>query len=326
MREILMSAEIMLHGRKVETVFELMGHSENDMTYSLGWAFAQSDSFRRAVLRRLFPKVQNPEPVKVILQEHQSGCGITDIELRGQDVHVIIEAKRDWTLPSTKQLEQYARRFADCRSGCRLVTLSECSGEYAKAHLPASVVDLPVTHISWRDLGQMAFSAGGSHAEKRLLHEFCRYLERTVKMQNQSSNLVYVVSLSGGVPDWASIGWRDFIEKKRIYFHPAGGKRWPKEPPNYIGFRYDGVLQSIHHIDSWQIVTDMDAAVPEISSGNLWDPHYLYALGEPIRPSKIVKTGGIYPSGRIWAMLDLLLTAESISQARDLTQKRLTNR
>lgn len=41
-------------------------------------------------------------------------------------------------------------------------------------------------------------------------------------------------------------------------------------------------------------------------------------------PSKeIKKTGNIYPNGRVWCHLDALLTFDTISDARDLTKKRM---
>ena len=53
-----------------------------------------------------------------------------------------------------------------------------------------------------------------------------------------------------------------------------------------------------------------------------WENHYVYTLGPAIVPSKTVKTGKIYPSGRVWAMLDTLLTADTISEARDISYQR----
>lgn len=35
-----------------------------------------------------------------------------------------------------------------------------------------------------------------------------------------------------------------------------------------------------------------------------------------------VKAGNIYPSGRVWAMLDTLLTADTILDARDISKER----
>ena len=55
-----------------------------------------------------------------------------------------------------------------------------------------------------------------------------------------------------------------------------------------------------------------------------WNPHYLYHLGTAIKPTREVKAGEkIVRSMRVWAMLDLLLTSETIQDARDKSQVRL---
>ena len=36
--------ELLLHGRPVATVFDLLGRDENDMTYALGWGLTRSDA------------------------------------------------------------------------------------------------------------------------------------------------------------------------------------------------------------------------------------------------------------------------------------------
>jgi hypothetical protein len=52
-------------------------------------------------------------------------------------------------------------------------------------------------------------------------------------------------------------------------------------------------------------------------------PYFVYSLGPAIIPSKEIKTGNIYPSGRVKCHLDALLTCDTISEARDLTKKRM---
>ena len=37
----------------------------------------------------------------------------------------------------------------------------------------------------------------------------------------------------------------------------ASGKTWPKVPPNDMASRYDGRLQSIHHVDDRDFETDI---------------------------------------------------------------------
>lgn len=318
-----MGVGITLHGREVVSIFDLLGSDENDITKSLGWIFAECDSFREAFVNDILPE-SGCRPDQVRLQEYEHGAGITDVELRGEDVHIIAEAKRGWCLPDENQLAKYAPRLSRVARHRLLVTLSECSCEFARPRLPQTVGSIAVRHRSWNDLLQLAKVNGSSHAEKRLLGQFRKYLERVVKVQDQTSNWTYVVSVADGTPDWATVSWQDFIEKHNVYFHPASANGWPKMPPNYIAFRYGGQLQSIHHVDGWEIITDMGAKVAGFKAGVKWekDPHCVYRLGPAIRPPKTVRTGKIFRSGRVWAALDLLLTCDTISEARDLTQQR----
>lgn len=135
-------------------------------------------------------------------------------------------------------------------------------------------------------------------------------------MQKRDSNWVYVVALAKGKPEDWNISWRDIVRERRRYFHPMGGSGWPKDPPNYIAFRYDGKLQSIHHIDDYEVVTDLHERISEIPSREQ-DPLFLYRLGEPFGPTKEVRTGKIWGNGRVWCMLDTLFTCETVFEARD---------
>ena len=75
-------------------------------------------------------------------------------------------------------------------------------------------------------------------------------------MSNPRDNMVYVVSLSKApIKADGDCTWVDVVEKDKCYFHPVG-KGWPKEPLNYIAFRYDGELQGVHYIESYKVVTD----------------------------------------------------------------------
>jgi hypothetical protein len=147
-------------------------------------------------------------------------------------------------------------------------------------------------------------------------------------MQKIDSNLVYIVSLGSGKPPKWEIGWIDIVTKKFRYFHPVGGGRsgWPVDPPNYLGFRYYGQLQSVHHVEGYEVFTDPHKCFPEIPSED-WGPHYLYHhlyhLGPAFAPSVVLRTGNIYPSGRVWCALDALFTPKTISEARDITKKRM---
>lgn len=140
--------------------------------------------------------------------------------------------------------------------------------------------------------------------------------------QNKTSNWVYVVSLSHDKAGNSNLSYIDVVERKGKYYHPFGTNGWPKDAPNYIAFRYDGQLQSIHHIDDYDVTKNMHTFIPEIPDEE-WEPHFIYTLGPAIKPSKIVKNGsGVRRAARVWAMLDLLLTSDTITEARDISYKR----
>lgn len=144
-------------------------------------------------------------------------------------------------------------------------------------------------------------------------------------MQEKTSNWVYVVSLSYAKVEGSELSYVDIVEKKGKYYHPFGVKGWPKEAPNYIAFRYDGRLQSIHHIENYIVTKRIHEIIPELPDEEWETSHFVYTLGPAIKPSKIVKTGNIYASGRKWAMLDLLLTSDTIAEACDLSAQRVNS-
>lgn len=84
---------------------------------------------------------------------------------------------------------------------------------------------------------------------------------------------------SGGPACWRTSG---------VGNAPYGLRRggWPKVPPNYIAFRWDGHVRRIHHIDAYAVVDDLHEAFDEIPAGLEADvPHIVYDLGPPILPA-----------------------------------------
>lgn len=313
--------DLFVHGRKLESVFELLGSKENSITYSVGWGLANSPGFLSATLAQV--GLPRAEIQHVRLQEYGKDGGFTDVELLGSSTHVIMEAKRGWWLPDDLQWARYAPRFdKEHRKDQRFVAMSDCSAAYASLHLPSEFSGVPLAYIAWRDLASIADRATGSNAEKRLARELGTYLRTVATMQNQNLNWVYVVSLGSGTPEGASISWVDIVEKRNAYFHPVGN-RWPKEPPNYIAFRYYGQLQSIHHIEDYVVTFNLHEQIPEMPDVTEDGPRFVYRLGPAIRPSKVVKNGPrVNRSARVWTMIDVLLTCDTISEAMDISDAR----
>jgi hypothetical protein len=323
-----------LHNQKIETVFDLLGQKENDLTYALGWALARSPQFLMQLAITLGLKNGLSERVIIRLQEHSSTQGITDIEIDdpGQ-CHIILEAKRGFTVPSEAQLKKYANRLNAARDQPKtrlLVVLAEDDREnsWLKQRVPNNIDGVPVKTISWQNFIKLAKRIKSrDHAERHLLHQFIHYLRGATTMQNQNSNLVYVVALSNETFGCGDTTFIDVVEKYGRYFHPVGGVGggWPYDPPNYLGFRYGSELKSIHHIESYDVISDYKPHFTDTSTP-IDRPHFLYKLGPAIKPSRRVPTNGqdhtIYPSGRKWIYIDLLLTADSVAEAAYLTKKR----
>jgi hypothetical protein len=229
-------------------------------------------------------------------------------------------------------LQQYASRLnaRDDRAG-RIAVVSECSAQYPPVvALPESIDGVRVCHIGWARIAALVELAAGqtrSAAEKRLLGELHRYLRGLMTMQNTTSNLVYVVTLNDETLSWSDITFKGIVYERRHYFHPVGGGRggWPRTPPNYLAFRFNGRLQRIHHVEGYEVITHPHDHIPEIHATADWSaqPHFLYTLGPPIEPVRMVRTGNaINRAQRVWCALDLLQTADTISEARDLTRRR----
>lgn len=140
-------------------------------------------------------------------------------------------------------------------------------------------------------------------------------------MEMKHSNRVFVVSL-GRIKEGWSISNRDLVEKKGRYFFPVGN-RWPDPPPNYLAFRYDGKLQSIHHVRSYVTFTRPSELFPEAPKTQEWPLHYCVKLGPAIKPPHEVLNGPrIKMSTRVYCLLDTLLTNHTISDALTETEVR----
>ncbi len=326
--------ELFLHGRQINTVFDLLGDKENDITFSLGWALANCGVFSRQLLQQVAGDVEIGDIEAINLQESGQDGGYTDIEILTSHLHVIFEAKRGWNLPTDTQLLRYIPRLQKRTSGSKIITLSECSQAYAAHRLPQQIDGIPIYHLSWEQVAAIAKQSqrAGSHAEKRLLQELVAYLQGLITMQDQESNWVYVVSLGADTPDWSKLSWREIVNKQRQYFHPIGTGGWPRVPPNYLAFRYESKLQSIHHIEKYDVATDaksfaslvpgVDAVAWRKSDDYFDGAIFVYSLGPAIIPPHEVVTGARWRANRVWVALDLLLTCNSIAEARALTEKR----
>lgn len=318
------------YGTEVNSIFQLIGTLENDITKSIAWALCKCPVFLKNIIEEILKIDIDPSKVRIKYQDFEKGKGITDLEITDDEqFYIIIEAKRGWVLPSIEQLILYSDRKGlkdSCAENKAIVSMSECSATFAASYLRyTQVKGVPVKHLSWRRIYEIADKSrmGSGNVEKSLLGELMKYLGGLMTMQVKESNWVFIVSLSWTKPENCDLTWIDIVKKHNKYFHPLGGNGWPKEPPNYIAFRYNGMLQSIHHIEGYVVTKNLHDEVPEMPDRVENDNYFIYNLGPSIVLNKIVKTGKIYPSGRKWAMLDTLFTSDTIYEACEISKQRM---
>lgn len=298
------------------------------MTFSLGWVLSQSEVFLRLFMADVLGGVWNDVSGSVIkLQTVRSRDGITDIEITiPRRAFLIVEAKKGPEIPSPRQLEKYAEILRHSPEEARhILALTNATAAAAESRLCCPGIEgSDLHHRSWRTVRSLALRAAigeRSNENKRWLRTFSVYVGGLMGMEMKYSNRVFVVSLGGKGDGW-QITFRDVVEQKRQYFFPVG-LRWPDPPPNYLAFRYDGKLQSIHHVESYTTFSQPHVLFPEAPKDQVWPLHYCVELGPPIRPPHEVRNGPrIQRSSRVWCFLDTLLTNKTISDALTETEKR----
>ena len=316
-----------MHGHEPTNVFRLCGSNENSASFALGWTLERCPQFRNLVVEEIFGQGFLTEDVAVTLQAHGRDGGYTDIELQaGRSFHAVLEAKRSWELPSLRQLNRYVPRLLSGRAKQqRLVSVSAADREHARRKLPTSVTGIRLTHMSWSDFHRLAVVAGGHSPrfeEKLWLRQLTEHLREFTSMERATDNSVFVVVLgSRPMVPGQSHTWIDVVEKDKSYFHPVGN-RWPVQPVNYIGFRYRGRLQSVHHVDSFEVVEDVSACNSKWLSTST--DHFVYQLGPAMRPTSEMKTGNLFMNQRVRCAIDTLLSGafQTIEEARDETHRR----
>jgi hypothetical protein len=325
-------AELTLWGRPVATVYELLGRKENDITFAVGWGLAQSNNLLARFLEAVEATEDDLAAVQIDLQRQEPSSGLegfTDIELLSPRSHVIVEAKRGWGLPTLEQLGLYRARLEHSqRDDSRFVILTQWGeAAHVKRTLGKALGQHPIMTLGLGQLTELALDVARrsrSPSERRLVRELATYLKGVASMRDLHSNSVYVVSLttkeSWEVPGLTNA---EIVEQRRLYWYPAGDTGgWPKTPPNYVGFRYRGKLQSIHYIEDYiissNLAEDVEGAVE--TDDRL---RFVFSLGPPITPAHEVRTGSrIFRSMRVWVDIDLLLTEPTISDALEKTRAR----
>lgn len=300
------------------------------MTAALGFAISRSEHLGEAILRIVLGRVPTLVDASVSLEVSRLGEGRTDIEIEiPGEALLIIEAKLGVDLPSNEQIQLYLPRLRVASNRgmvTALLIVTNASEAYAEAELErCHVPGVRLQHCSWADITRLvqATVASSRGRDRVIALEYLRYLQRGEELDRRYSNMVYVVALAEGTPPGWDLRWQDVVRERSRYFYPVGKGGWPDPPPNYIAFRYRGRLQSIHHVDDFEVFSRARDLFPE-AADEVWAPHYCLTLGAVIAPSRIVKAGpSVRRAARVWCMLDALLTTETVTEAMKETRRRL---
>jgi hypothetical protein len=311
-------------GKSIPTFFDLLGQREDDMTFSLGLVASRSERFLSLLIERIAGTAIMPCADALIRLQttEQPSRGRTDVELEipGRFA-AVLEAKRGMNLPTMDQLAKYGPVLHAIDAPLRQLTaVTNTPPALAGQLLPRDIAGVPVNHLTWREVRALAGRArdGETHRNKQLLDEFRSYLTEILGMEKIRSNMVYVLSLSNTI-DWG-LSFKDWVNKHGRYNYPVAGA-WP-EPPNYVAYRYDGRLKSIHHVEGYDVFTNPRQAIPEAMDVPV-PPFYCLRLGPNFAPNKVVMMGPrIQRAMRVWVMLDTLFTCQTISDALDETKRR----
>lgn len=303
-----------LYGREVASVFDLLGYKEVDLTAALGWSLTRSP----ALMEQVWNRLRLPgDPAEVSAHLEVAGLdGRTDLELINADAAVIVEAKKGWLVPGESQLATYAPRLESLPMRL-LVSLSDSSEEWANLNLPVAVDGIAVRHLPWDGIRtDLKFARGAtrSPSERLWLDQLDTYLAGATAVRNPADQWVYCVVVSNSRFGDQST-FRDFVQRRRVYFHPyAGAGGWPKRPPTFLAFRWNGFVQQVNRVAEYEIVTDLADRFPDIPRGEDGNAHIVYNLGPDI-PIPTISTKGIYATARVWALLDQMLTSPTLKEA-----------
>jgi hypothetical protein len=308
------------HGRDLRSVFDLLGVDENHLTAAFGWTLACSPRLMAALLTRLGVIDPGNESAYTVDMEVLDDSGRTDLELPGPGRLLVIEAKRGWNLPSEEQLSRYASRILDIGDG-QLVTLSDCSLEWAGLKLPREVAGVPVVHLPWSAVQSAIWDAirtTGGH-ERLWLRQLHEYLRGALQVTEVDSAEVYCVVVTR--QRFGDRTFRDYIDEG-FYFFPYGwGHGWPVTPPNFLAFRWDSQVQRVCRVVHHEVVADLNERWPAIPPApKETAPHVVCRLGPPLRMAPL-PAGRNYRATRLWVLLDQLFTAATLEEAHIASQR-----
>jgi hypothetical protein len=330
------------NARPVKSIFGLLGYDENAFTFALGYTLQQSTHFMQNILNILNIKGLRKSTLnkaEIYLQkydENSEGGGRTDLEIIIKNrLHLILEAKVNFNIPSIEQCIKYVDRLQNTlrnspSTKCKLVMLLDIDPKptielYHKKNIELKTL---LDGLYWADIFEKSQSAinkeVSSSVENYSLKQFGIFIEKELNMKSYTDE-IWVVPTNKH-PLWKE-GWSfyDTHLKGQIYYRKKKDG-YTNVKPLYIAFRCNGKVEFIQRVVKIEHEIPVIDVLPQL--GNIrtrWpsEPHTIWHLDKPVKlPHAIpVKDRTIQQLPTSYD-IDVLLTAPSIKDARVLMQKR----
>ena len=220
------------------------------------------------------------------------------------------------------------------RHRAALVILAEGSADFATGRYPTEVRAnsrvVPVGYWSgrgWRSLPRQC-SQGGQRRETPLarVREVPKGADQYAERRKQLGLRCRARPESAGLDTLRDDTGRHSSQEEPILPPRRRAKRWLAKRATELHRVSVRWAPSAHlsEVKRTEVFDEPSKFIPEYPKKQKFDvPHYMYFLGPPIEPAETVRTGGLYRAQRVWAALDLLLTCDTIKEARDATNTRI---
>lgn len=317
--------------RVVNSPFGLLGTDENALSFALGYTFQRSLPLLHWFLKQVGIKGVGPsslQQARIDLQRRAADQGITDIEIHlpGR-FHVIVETKVGMAVPTVRQCKKYLPRFRSTNEPIqKLVAMVQSPDknfvtDYGQHNKQLSK---RLVHFIWPRLlpecVRLMLGNSRSSKAKEWIRCFYDFLDQEYSMKAFTTE-VWILAIStkalwrNGISHW------DIHQKYRVWWD----YKEHSVRPLYIGFRVNGVLDSIYRVSQVEHAVPIIDLVPEMKNiRKFWPkkPATIWHFGNPVPLAKPLKTGGGMYNRRVRCDLDLLLTCSSVQEIEVQMRKR----
>jgi len=324
---IIKGLPLFLHGKRIFSDYQLLGHDENALTYALGHCLSFDREFLSSFLRRCqFKGVTsaNLGHAEIRLQKKEHEAGIVDLEIFIQDrLQLIVEAKVGEGYPTIAQVRTYIKRLEDRGIQSKVVVLTKITDDKVKNSLKRQF-GKQIGFLTWSDILELSQKLAEHDDSTFNLRAFSAFMKEVYHMIINAEEEVWIVPLS---TKWKAksedIIVADFHVQHRFWVMGD----WRTRRSIYMGFRYNGYLQYFGRIKGIDYGLKSSEIVPKFPkiSREFWPekigPFDVVRLEKLIPFPNKLRSGDIH-SRHIYCDFDLLLTSDSILEAESLMRKR----